>query len=200
MRLIPVAAIAAAGLAVAAVVYVLTPVRTEPPPAVAEGQGRVAIGGPFVLVNQDGKPVSDKDFAGRYTLVFFGYTHCPDVCPTSLSTIAAARAAMPAGVRDEVTPVFITVDPERDTVPVMRDYVGAFGAGVVGLTGTRAQTDAAAAAYRVYHSRAGEGDDYLVDHSGFIYLMGPDGGYIRHFGFNAPPEEIVRAVEEAVGA
>lgn len=155
--------------------------------------GEALIGGPFSLVNQGGERVTEADFAGRYMLVYFGYTYCPDFCPMSLDTMTRALDLLEPEQAERIVPVFITVDPERDTVEHLREYAGLFGPRLVALTGTAEETDAAARAYRVYHNRV-EDDasaaDYLMDHSVFTYLMGPDGRYVTHFGHDATPEEM----------
>ncbi len=175
---------------------------TPAPPQEAAQSDTVSIGGPFTLVDQNGQEVTDEKFRGRLMLVYFGYTYCPDVCPLGLTTIAEAIDQLPAEDRDQVVPLFITVDPERDTVAVMKDYVGAFSDRLVGLTGSAAQVDAAVRAYRVY-ARKGESDadgTYLVDHSTFTYLMDRDGRYLAHFGHSATPEEMAKRLETAIAA
>jgi len=146
----------------------------------ASTEAAAAIGGSFTLVDQDGRAVTDAEFRGKWLLVLFGYTHCPDVCPTALNTMAEALDALAPAKRDKVQPIFITVDPERDTPAVMKDYVGAFeGANIVGLTGTPAQVGAAEAAYKVHAERHdSEGGDYTMDHSSMIHIMDPDGRFV----------------------
>lgn len=154
----------------------------------------VALGGPFTLVDHTGRTVTERDFAGRALLVYFGFTYCPDVCPTELGTIAAALDAMgPAGER--VTPVFVSIDPERDTPAAMADYVSRFHPRMVGLTGSAEQVAQAARAYRVYYAkvRPRESTDYLMDHSSFIYLVGPDGRVRSLFRSETTPEAIAAA-------
>lgn len=165
-----------------------------------------AIGGPFDLVDHTGKPRTDADFRGRLLLVYFGYTNCPDVCPIGLQTMAAALDAA-GGAADKVVPIFITVDPARDTVAVLRDYVPLFHPRLVGLTGSSEQVAAALKAYRVYAARSkgtgesgtngGADEDYLMDHSVFTYLMGPDGRYLAHFRHGTPPAEIAARIRAA---
>jgi protein SCO1/2 len=166
--------------------------------------GQAAIGGPFELVDQNGKTRTDKDFRGKYMLVYFGYTFCPDVCPTELQVMANAMDQLDDKIASQVQPIFITVDPERDTVQAMADYVPHFSPRLVGLTGTLEQTSAAAKAYRVYYAKSYEkgepkdSDTYLVDHSSFTYLMGPDGKYIRHFNYGVTPEKMAQGITKAV--
>jgi protein SCO1/2 len=155
----------------------------------------VSLGGPFNLVDQTGRAVTDRDFAGRWMLVYFGYTFCPDVCPTELGAMAAALDAMgPAG--DAVVPVFITVDPERDTPAQLADYVGRFHPRMVGLSGTPEQVADAARRYRVYYAKARRPDatEYLMDHSGFVYLVGPDSRVRTLFRPDTAPEAMAAAV------
>tara|TARA_B100000674_G_scaffold386753_1_gene330269 strand:- start:16188 stop:16802 length:615 start_codon:yes stop_codon:yes gene_type:complete len=166
--------------------------------------GSAAIGGPFELVNQDGETVTQEDFAGKYMLAYFGYTFCPDVCPTELQVMGTALDMIPQDIADEITPVFFTVDPERDTVEAVAEYVPYFHERMVGLTGTVEQTTAAAKAYRVYYAKAiPEGqpedtDSYLMDHSSFVYLMDRDGKFVRHFNYGTSPEDMAKGVTEAV--
>jgi cytochrome oxidase Cu insertion factor (SCO1/SenC/PrrC family) len=155
----------------------------------------VSLGGPFSLVDHTGRAVTERDFAGRWMLVFFGYSFCPDVCPTELATMTAAVDAMgPAG--EQVEPVFITVDPERDTPEHLANYVTLFHPRLRGLTGTPEQIAEVARRYRVYYARAHRPDmgDYLMDHSSFIYLVGPDGRVRTLFRPEAKPEDIAAAV------
>lgn len=157
-------------------------------------QGMV-LGGPFSLTDHTGRAVTEADFAGRFLLVYFGFTFCPDVCPTELGTVAAALDAL-EDQGERVTPVFISVDPERDTPEAMADYVSRFHPRMVGLTGTPQQVAAAARAYRVYYAKVNrpEMSQYLVDHSSFIYLVGPDGRVRALFRPDTAPEAIAQAM------
>ena len=163
--------------------------------------GEALIGGPFSLVNQEGERVTDEDFAGQYKLIYFGYTYCPDFCPMSLQTMTAALDRLEPEVAERVTPILITIDPERDTVAHLKDYAELFHPRLVALTGTPAEIDAAARAYRVYYNKvddSGAATDYLMDHSVFTYLMGPDGEYVAHFGHDATPEAMAAKLREVV--
>lgn len=154
--------------------------------------GQALIGGPFELVGKDGKTVTDKDFRGRYMLVFFGFTHCPDICPAELQVMSAALDDL-GDKADQVVPVFITVDPERDTPELVTAYVENFGPNFVGLTGSLEAVDKAAKAYRVTYQKVqeeGAGDNYSVDHSALVYLMGPDGKFVTHFPYGTSPEKM----------
>ena len=151
--------------------------------------GAALVGGPFTLTDQHGRRVSDAEFRGRFMLVYFGYSFCPDVCPTDLAAMAAAIDLLgPAGER--VQPIFITIDPERDTVQRLADYAPLFHPRLIALTGTPEEIRRAASAYRVYFEKAGEGRDYLMNHSGIIYLMDRDGSFITHFPQGTPAEDI----------
>ncbi|WP_413204548.1 SCO family protein [Rhodospirillum sp. A1_3_36] len=156
------------------------------------GEGEAAIGGPFELVNGQGEAVTDKDFAGKDMLIYFGYTYCPDVCPTNLSLIGAALDKLTPEQREHITPIFITIDPERDTPDVVGNYATAFYPTMVGLTGTPEQVAAAARAYKVYYKKVEEKGDapYLMDHSSITYLMGPDGKFLTHFSHGTTPEKM----------
>ncbi len=139
---------------------------------------QVTIGGPFRLVDKAGRVVTDADFRGRFMLVYFGYTHCPDACPTMLSDVAAAIDKLPAAERGRVVPIFITVDPDRDSAAMMGEYAAAFGPEFVGLSGSEAQIAAAEAAYHVYARKTPlKGGDYAMEHSSILYVMGPDGRF-----------------------
>jgi protein SCO1/2 len=133
-------------------------------------------------------------------LVYFGYTYCPDICPLGLQTMTEAVHELPDEVARQVVPLFITVDPERDTLPVMTEYVGLFDDGLIGLTGTPAEIGAVTKAYRVYARKADSSTaaDYLMDHSTFTYLMGPDGEYVTHFGHGTTPEQMAARIAELV--
>jgi protein SCO1 len=160
-------------------------------PGAGTQTGDVRIGGPFTLVDGSGKTVTDKDFRGRFMLVYFGYTHCPDVCPTTLSDMGSALDRMPKAARARVAPLFITVDPARDVPAVMGDYAHAFGPDFVGLTGSDAQVAAVEQEYHVYAAKhpLAHGD-YGMDHSSIMYVMGPDGGFLGVISDGAKPGEI----------
>jgi protein SCO1/2 len=147
--------------------------------------GTALIGGPFTLTDQTGKTVTDRDFAGRYKLVFFGFTHCPDICPAELQVMQAALDAL-GDKADKVVPIFISLDPERDTPQVIGDYVKNFGPRFVGLTGSPESVAAAAKAYRVVYAKVDDkasANGYSVDHSALVYLMSPEGEYLTHFAY-----------------
>lgn len=166
----------------------LTPASTTPRPAV---------GGPFELVNHEGRAVTEADYRGRLMLVFFGFTYCPDVCPTGLTAIGQALDMLGADAVN-VAPLFVTVDPERDTPEQLKEYVRHFHPRLIGLTGTPEKIAAAAKAYRVYYAKArtpgAPPDEYTMDHTSIVYLMGRDGKFIAHFSHGTEPKTIAERV------
>lgn len=159
------------------------------------GFGAVPIGGPFNLTDHSGKAVTEKSWPGQHLLVVFGYTFCPDVCPTELQAVAVALDAL-GDKAPGIQPIFITIDPDRDTPAILADYVAAFHPRLVGLSGSDEAVRAAARAYRVYFAK-GKADadgEYFMDHSSFTYLIGLDGGYRTHFGPNTAPEEMAKKI------
>jgi cytochrome oxidase Cu insertion factor (SCO1/SenC/PrrC family) len=194
------AAVLAFGI-VAALITLKVRTLTASSPASVPGQirvsGDVSIGGPFTLTDHDGRRVTEKDFAGRFMLIYFGYTFCPDVCPTELNTMALALDRL--GTRVRVVPVFITIDPKRDTPEALKTYLASFGPDFVGLTGSDADIAAVAKEYRVYYKQS-EGSDpgsYLMDHTSLLYLMGPDGRLAALFRTGATPEDIANGIKAA---
>ena len=159
--------------------------------------GTALIGGPFTLIGHDGKPVTDQAFRGKYMLVFFGFTHCPDICPAELQVMSAALDEL-GPKANEIIPIFITLDPERDTPQAVTDYVRNFGPRFVGLTGSPEQVAAAAKAYRVTYSKFQEEgakpDDYTIDHAALVYLMGKDGEYVNHFAYGTPAAKMAETL------
>ena len=174
-----------------------------PPAEPAAPLAGTAIGGPFALIDQHGRPFTDRDLAGHYALLYFGYTYCPDVCPLDVQKLSAGLAAFEK--RDPkrgagIVPVFITVDPERDTPQALTQFAANFHPRLVALTGSRAAIDAAMKAYRIYARRAGPpgAKDYLVDHMAITYLMGPDGKPISFLGHDATVPQITAGLEKYV--
>jgi protein SCO1/2 len=160
----------------------------------------MALGGAFTLVDQAGRTVTERDYAGRWMLIYFGYSFCPDVCPTELGVMTTAIDQLgPAG--EQVVPVFISVDPQRDTPAHLADYVGRFHPRLQGLTGTPEQVAEAARRYRVYFSKVQRPDmtDYLMDHSSFVYLVGPDSRVRSLFRPETTPEAMAAAVAAQLG-
>lgn len=148
-----------------------------------------SVGGPFALTTTEGKTLTDKDLRGAPFLVFFGFTHCPDICPTKLFEISEVlRAAGTKG--DKLRALFISVDPERDTVETLKSYLGSFDPRIIGLTGDRAAIDAAIKAYRGYSKKVPLKDgDYTMDHTALVYLMDKNGGFVGAFNIERPPAE-----------
>jgi protein SCO1/2 len=158
-----------------------------------------AVGGPFQLVDQTGRPVDESVLKGRWSVVFFGFTYCPDVCPGTLQALTAAHDQLGAKGKD-VRLVFISVDPERDTPAKVRDWLEAqrLPEGTLGLTGTVEQTNAAAKAYRVFHEKAGEGPDYLVNHSTAMYVMDPKGRFRKVLAYGMTPDQLAEEIRKAL--
>lgn len=149
----------------------------------AQSSGEALVGGPFTLTDGAGRTVTEKAFAGKYMLVYFGFTHCPDICPTGLLMIENALDQLGRD-RNKIVPLFITLDPERDTPTVVGTYVNHFGDRFIGLSGTPEQIKQVADGYKVYYRKVEDEDatgGYVVDHSAYIYLMGPNGKYVTHF-------------------
>jgi protein SCO1/2 len=161
--------------------------------------GGVSVGGPFQLVDDHARAVTEASYRGRFMLIYFGYTTCPDICPTELQTVSAALDRLgPEAAR--IAPLFITVDPERDTVETLAGYVKLFDERLVGLTGSTAQIAAAARAFRVYYAKATPkgSTTYLMDHSSFLYLMGPDGKFQALFRQGMTPAELAAALHARI--
>lgn len=160
----------------------------------------VKIGGPFTLTDHHGNTVTDKDFRGKYMAVFFGYTYCPDVCPTNLSTIASALDMLPPEKAKQIVPIFISVDTHRDTPEVLADYVPLFHEQIVGLTGTPEQIKDVARLYKAYYAKSEikDADNYLIDHSAITYLMGPDGNYLTIFRHGIAPEAMAKQLDQLI--
>ena len=162
------------------------------PSAAQTVSGKALVGGPFSLTDSSGKHVTDKDFRGRDMLIFFGFTSCPDICPASLQLMSTVLDKL-GPKADRITPIFITIDPERDTAPKLDEYVKHFSSRIVGLTGTPEEIAAAAQAYRVYYNKVPNKvvpGDYTMDHTGIIYLMDANGDYVTHFTPATPVDDM----------
>ena len=162
--------------------------------------GKAQVGGPFSLIDHTGKRVTEKDFRGRHMLVFFGFTSCPDVCPAGLQVMTAALDRLGAKA-ERVTPLFITIDPERDTPERLAQYVKSFHSRLVGLTGTPAEIQSAASAYRVFHKKVRDeksASDYTMEHTSIIYLMDPAGEFVTHFTHATPVETMAASLARAL--
>ncbi|HUO22930.1 MAG TPA: SCO family protein [Caulobacteraceae bacterium] len=164
-----------------------------------QASGQPLIGGPFQLIDQDGRPVNQSALDGKWTAVFFGYTYCPDVCPTTLTTLGEAQTELGAKAKDFQV-VFITVDPARDTPSQLKAYLSSpvFPKGTLGLTGAPAQVDQAAKAYKVFYQKEGSGNSYVMDHSSAIYLMDPHGKFDRVLAENLKPDETAHQISDAM--
>ena len=165
------------------------------------GSGVALVGGPFTMVNHKGETVTDKTYLGKPMLLFFGFTFCPDICPTELQVMAAALTEMGESGAD-IQPIFVTVDPERDTPQVMASYVSNFGERFIGLTGSPAQIANMAQTYRVFYARQDNKADpanYQMDHSAIIYLMGVDGKFLKHFSYSTDAKALADGLKQALG-
>ncbi len=165
----------------------LTSSKSPPPPA-------SAIGGPFQLTSQAGQQVNEKDLLGKPFLVFFGYTHCPDVCHTTLFELSEILRAL--GPEAKIGALFVTVDPERDTPEILKEYLSNFDSRIIGLTGPRAQLEPMLRGYRIYAKRApGKEEDYAVDHTTVVYLMDKNGRFVTSFNVGRKPDEAAKELE-----
>jgi protein SCO1/2 len=163
--------------------------------------GSPTIGGRFTLTDMNGQTVTDKTYAGKYMLVYFGYTYCPDVCPTGLTEMSNTLDAL-GELADKIQPIFISVDPDRDTPEQLKEYTSYFHPRLIGLTGTHEQVAAAAKAYRVYYAKVAskdadaDPDDYTFDHSAVTYLMDPKGVFVQHFSHGTSAENMANRLRE----
>lgn len=195
-------AIAVAGLVaggLAALIATADKRSANVPPKSPVTSGKALIGGPFSLLDHDGKAVSERDFAGRPMLIMFGFTHCPDICPSGLQLMAAALDKLGDQARN-LTPVFITLDPERDTPAKLKEYVTSFHPAIRGLTGSVAEVAAVAKAYRVYFKKVPlqSGDGYTIDHSSFFYIMDRKGEFFAHVPHGANPDALSLRLKSAL--
>lgn len=192
--------VAALAVNVAALVLVLTTGRVPMAPSSGTSvrTGTALIGGPFMLTTIDGRTVTDQTYRGKWLLIYFGYTFCPDACPTALSNMSIALQTLGAEA-DKIQPLFITVDPKRDTARVMASYLESFDPRIVGLVGTQEQTDAIVKTYRLYVGTEKEpGDTYLVAHSTYVYLMDPDGMFADVIEGGTPGDQMADAVRKLI--
>jgi protein SCO1/2 len=162
--------------------------------------GKAAVGGPFSLVDQTGKRVTDKDFRGHYMLVFFGYTSCPDICPSGLQVMSAALDKLgPRGA--DIVPILITLDPQQDTPQKLASYIKSFSPRLIALTGTDGDIAATAKAYRVFFQKIPDEQDpshYSIDHSGLFYLMGKDGALLAPIPHTTDVDQFVQEIDKAL--
>lgn len=164
-----------------------------------DAAGVSLIGGPFTLIDQKGRIRTDKDFKNKYMLVYFGYSYCPDICPTGLQEITDAMEGL-GGDAQSVQPIFVSVDPKRDTPEQLALYMENFHPRFIALTGSEKNIQEAMKEYRVFAQRApdtaGENTDYLIDHSSIVYLMSPGGEHIDHFTHATPAEEMIAGIKK----
>lgn len=182
--------------------------ENQPKKVKVEQADNTLIGAPFRLTSHEGKTVSSEDFKGKYMLIYFGYSFCPDVCPTDLQKMA--RALDLAKQRAEkIQPIFITIDPERDTPEQLKSYVSNFHPNLLGLAGTMDQTETLKKGFKIYAVKVDEngkpannmqGDDYLMDHSPQTFMMGPDGKFIRYFRYSTTAETMAAALKKIIPA
>jgi len=158
--------------------------------------GKALVGGPFSLLDQTGRRVTDKDFNGRHMVVMFGFTSCPDICPSGLQVLSAALDRLGDKAK-RVAPIFVSLDPERDRPETLKDYLASFHPSLVGLTGTSEEIAAAAKAYRVYYKKVpvdGSPGSYTIDHSSFFYLMDDKGAFVTHMPHSTNPEKMAERI------
>jgi len=169
-------------------------------PTAAANSGGLTLGGPFSLLDHHGRRVTEADFRGKWMLIYFGYTYCPDICPTELQTISTALDDL-GDQGAAVVPVFVTVDPERDTPAALADYVKLFDERLIGLTGSPAEIADVARRFRVYAAKVPQkGGGYVMDHSSFLYLVGPDGVFRALFRRGMKPEELAAGLKSAMAS
>lgn len=165
-----------------------------------EGQGAPTIGGRFELIDHNGNKKTDRDFRGKFLMIYFGYRYCPDICPTALTTVTETLELL-GPKANHIQPLFITVDPERDSIENLAEYVQHFHPSLIGLTGSEEQVNHAKKAYKVFAQKVDEGKgekDYLIDHSSIIYIMDRQGNFVAHFNHVTPPEHIVQALRKVL--
>lgn len=161
--------------------------------------GSELIGGSFQMENHLGENVSDKDFLGKYSLVFFGFTNCKTVCPVGMSKMGRVMGELPDKVKSQIQPIFVSVDPKRDSIKVISKYIKIFGKDFIGLRGSKQQTKDMVKKYRGFYRKVDEADgDYMMDHSDIIYLMDKTGKYVAHFSSSSKKSEIVKKIKKEI--
>lgn len=179
--------------------YIVLTIDLSDKPLAGQGGdpiGEAQIGGDFVLTDQNGNEFNSKMMRGKLSLIYFGFTFCPDICPTSLQKLTQVLSTLDK-YQIDVLPIFITVDPARDTSAFLKEYLSHFHEKFIGLTGTEKQIREVADLYKVFYAVAGdgaEGDKYMLDHSSFVYLMDKNGKYMKHFYMSSTPEEIIEYI------
>lgn len=190
-------AVLASVLALVGVIGLVLLFRPQGP--LLDNAGPTTIGGPFSLVDHHGARTTNRSWPDRYLLIYFGFTYCPDICPTALLKMSAALDLL-GDAADEIQPLFITVDPERDTPEALADYVRAFHPRLLGLTGTVEEIARAARAYSVTYAKVDDPglSEYVIDHTSIIYLMDPQGRYVRHFSHLTDPADMAQTIQKAL--
>lgn len=194
---------AGACIAIAAALAILTVVVISGRDASSSREiastGQPLVGGDFQLIDQDGRAVDQTLLDGKWSLVFFGFTYCPEFCPTTLAELAAVKQRL-GDKADDLQIVFVSVDPERDTPQALKDYLSSdgFPQGTIGLTGSPEQIAQAAKVYRAYYEKVGEGDAYTMNHSLTVYLMGPDGRFRTAVAYGLGPDKSAKIIEDAM--
>ena len=193
------AACAVIALALGLITMVVVKGRQQTAQVAESGTGQPMVGGPFTLTNQDGQVVDQSILKDKWTLVFFGFTYCPDYCPTTLGVLNAVQERMGDKAKD-LQIVFISIDPERDTPKLLKDYLSSdgFPTGVIGLTGTPEQTAQVAKEYRAFYQKVGEGEGYTMNHSLTVYLMGPDGQFRSAVAHDLGPDKTAKLIERVM--
>ncbi|WP_303698990.1 SCO family protein [Brevundimonas naejangsanensis] len=193
------AACAVIALALGLITMVVVGGRHQAAPTTDAATGQPLVGGPFTLTNQDGQAVTEKILEGKWSLVFFGFTYCPDYCPTTLGVLNAVQERMGDKAKD-LQIVFISIDPERDTPQMLKDYLSSdgFPDDVIGLTGTPEQVAQVAREYRAFYQKVGEGEGYTMNHGLTVYLMGPDGKFRSAVAHDLGPSRTVTLIENAM--
>lgn len=193
------AACAVIALALGLITMVVVGSRQQATQTTDVATGQTLVGGDFTLTNQDGQVVDQTILNGKWTLVFFGFTYCPDYCPTTLGVLNAVQERMGDKAKD-LQIVFISIDPERDTPQMLKDYLSSdgFPDGVIGLTGTPEQVAKAAKAYRAFYQKVGEGEGYTMNHGLTVYLMGPDGKFRSAVAHDLGPSRTATLIENAM--
>jgi protein SCO1/2 len=199
---------AGACIAIAVALAIITVVVTSGRNPAANGAettstGQPLVGGDFKLVNQDGQPVDQTMLNGKWSLVFFGFTYCPEFCPTTLAEMAVVQQRLGDDAKNganDLQIIFVSVDPERDTPQALKDYLSSdgFPKGTIGLTGTSEQVADAAKAYRAFYQKVGEGESYTMNHSLTVYLMGPDGKFRTAVAYGMGPDKTTKIIEDAI--
>ncbi len=195
-RLMRTLILAGLGVTLGAAIAGIGVLTSEAPNRTPQILNVAGVGGPWTLTDQSGKTRTEKDFNSVYKLVYFGFTYCPAICPTELQKTAQAYKELPDDIQDRIQMLFVTVDPERDTQKVLKNYTALFHPKLVGLTGTAEQVEAIKGQYKVYAAKAPEGDSYTMDHSSYIYFMSPDDKLIALFKTTQSADEIEAFIEK----